>query len=76
MRFRHASRLGKALFAIVLGLFGLMAVVAAYYGWWIDAAISVVLALMFVGSAPFVLGHGWKPRPPRSTRRPVVRRRR
>jgi hypothetical protein len=76
MRFRRPTRGARFVFVAMLAVFGLLAVTAAWFGWWVYALTSLLLAVLFVASAPFVLGQGWKPHPPRRTRRPVVRRRR
>jgi hypothetical protein len=70
------GRWASAFFYGMIGLFVLLAVIALIAGWWIYSIFSVVLAIGFVISAPFVLGKGWRPPPPKPTRRPVVRRRR
>ena len=76
MRFRHPTAAARMVFALVLGVFAALALFAAYEGWWLYAGASVLLAVLFAASAPFVLGRGWQPPAPRPTRRPVVRRRR
>jgi hypothetical protein len=67
---------GNLFFWGVLGVMGMMAVLSLIAGWWFYALVAVALAGCFAFAGPFVLGRRWRPRAPRPTRRPVVRRRR
>jgi hypothetical protein len=60
----------------ILALFVLIGLLAALEGWWLYTLASLLFAVAFLATAPFVLGAGWKPPKPTSTRRPVIRRRR
>jgi uncharacterized protein (DUF58 family) len=65
----------KTFFFGMLVVFIALALVAALAGWWIYGLASLLLAIAFCSSAPFVLGRGWRAPEPKPTRRPVVRRR-
>jgi uncharacterized protein (DUF58 family) len=61
---------GMTLFALGLAL------AALYAGWWLYSLFALLMSVLFLLSAPFVLGKRWAAPRPESTRRPVVRRRR
>jgi hypothetical protein len=67
---------GNLFFWGVLGLVGMIAVLALVVGWWFYTIVAVVAGGCFAFAGPFVIGRRWRPPAPRPTKRPVVRRRR
>jgi hypothetical protein len=59
----------------ILGIVGMLAVIALIAGFWFYALGMMVVGAGFAFTGPFVLGKRWRPPAPRATRRPVVRRR-
>lgn len=75
-RMRGTGPLARAFFWGMIGAFAVLAALAAVAGWWLYSLISLVLGMLFVVSAPFVLGRAWRQPSGTPAPRPVVRRRR
>jgi len=76
LSYRDVPWLARLIIGGVAGICLVMAMVGIMSGPLVLTLASLVFMALFLCSAPFVFGRGWRKPEPMPTRRPVVRRRR